>query len=145
MKKVIWIADVFAEEYIDGIDLTCAIMGGQVLDVAEIVMDGRLFDYNAKYKSNNTKHLIPANIKPNIYKDMKEYALRAHNCLNCRGVTRVDFRYMNRLDCERLVCLEINTQPGMTRKSILPDIASYSGIGFDQLVEWIIEDASINR
>tara|TARA_Y100000590_G_scaffold466527_1_gene642266 strand:+ start:813 stop:1733 length:921 start_codon:yes stop_codon:yes gene_type:complete len=139
------IMNVFAEEYVEGIDLSCAIMGDQVLDVAEIVMDGRLFDYNAKYISKNTKHLIPANIKPNVYEDLKEYALRAHKCLNCKGVTRVDFRYMNSLQHERLVCLEINTQPGMTKKSILPDIASYTGIKFDELIKWITQDASINR
>ena len=75
---------------------------------------------------------------------MREYALEAHNCLGCRGVTRVDFRYKEHGD-EKLICLEVNTQPGMTRKSLLPELASYSGITFNQLVEWIISDASCNR
>ena len=76
---------------------------------------------------------------------MREYALKAHNCLGCRGVSRVDFRYGIGDQDEKLVCLEINTQPGMTEKSLLPELAEYSGMSFDQLVDWIICDASSKR
>jgi len=134
----------FAEDFIDGVDFTCGVIGDETTHIAEIVTSGQLFDYNAKYGTNSAKHIIPANLKPNIYNKMREYALEAHNCLGCRGVTRVDFRYGACGD-EKLICLEVNTQPGMTRKSLLPELASYSGISFNQLVEWIISDASCNR
>ena len=94
--------------------------------------------------TNSAAHIIPANLKPNIYEKMREYSLAAHDCLGCRGVTRVDFRYSSLRD-EKLVCLEVNTQPGMTKKSLLPELAECSGISFQELIEWIICDASCNR
>ena len=133
-----------AEDFVDGADYTCGVIGGKATQIAEIVTSGQLFDYNEKYSSNSAAHIIPANLKPNIYERMREYSLAAHDCLGCRGVTRVDFRYSSSRD-EKLVCLEVNTQPGMTKKSLLPELAEYSGISFHELVEWIIRDASCNR
>ncbi len=134
----------FAEDFIDGTDYTCGVIGGEATQIAEIVTSGQLFDYNEKYSAKSAKHIIPANLKPNIYEKMREYALEAHNCLGCSGVTRVDFRYSMSAE-EKLICLEVNTQPGMTEKSLLPELANYSGISFNDLVEWIICDASCNR
>ena len=134
----------FAEDFVDGVDYTCGVIGGKATHVAEIVTSGQLFDYDEKYSSNSARHIIPAKLKPNIYEKMREYSLAAHECLGCRGVTRVDFRYSPSRD-EKLVCLEVNTQPGMTKKSLLPELAEYSGISFHELVEWIICDASYNR
>ena len=138
------LSSYFAEDFVDGTDYTCGVIGGKATQIAEIVTSGQLFDYNEKYSSNSAAHIIPANLKPNIYEKMREYSLAAHDCLGCRGVTRVDFRYSSSRD-EKLVCLEVNTQPGMTKKSLLPELAEYSGISFHELVEWIIRDASCNR
>lgn len=138
------LSSFFAEDFVDGADYTCGVIGGKATQIAEIVTSGKLFDYNEKYSSNSAAHIIPANLKPNIYERMREYSLAAHDCLGCRGVTRVDFRYSSSRD-EKLVCLEVNTQPGMTKKSLLPELAEYSGISFHELVEWIIRDASCNR
>ncbi len=135
----------FAEEFVNGLDFTCGVIGQEVTHIAEIQTKSDYFGYEDKYLSDNTKHIIPANLKPNIYEKMREYALKAHNCLGCRGVSRVDFRYGIEDQEEKLVCLEVNTQPGMTEKSLLPELAEYSGISFDQLVDWIICDASSKR
>tara|TARA_B100001939_G_scaffold346633_1_gene365883 strand:+ start:405 stop:1319 length:915 start_codon:yes stop_codon:yes gene_type:complete len=134
----------FAEDFVDGADYTCGVIGGKATQIAEIVTSGQLFDYDEKYSSNSAAHIIPATLKPNIYEQMREYSLAAHDCLGCRGVTRVDFRYSSSKE-EKLVCLEVNTQPGMTKKSLLPELAEYSGISFHELVDWIICDASYNR
>ncbi len=134
----------FAEDFVDGADYTCGVIGGKATQIAEIVTSGQLFDYDEKYSSNSAAHIIPATLKPNIYEQMREYSLAAHDCLGCRGVTRVDFRYSSSKE-EKLVCLEVNTQPGMTKKSLLPELAECSGISFHELVEWIIRDASCNR
>ncbi|MEC7671390.1 MAG: D-alanine--D-alanine ligase [Pseudomonadota bacterium] len=138
------LSSYFAEDFVDGTDYTCGVIGGKATQIAEIVTSGQLFDYNEKYSSNSAAHIIPANLKPNIYERMREYSLAAHDCLGCRGVTRVDFRYSSSRD-EKLVCLEVNTQPGMTKKSLLPELAECSGISFHELIEWIICDASCNR
>ena len=135
----------FAEEFVNGLDFTCGVIGQEVTHIAEIQTKSNYFGYEDKYLSDNTKHILPANLKPNIYEKMREYALKAHNCLGCRGVSRVDFRYGIDDQDEKLVCLEVNTQPGMTEKSLLPELAEYSGMSFDQLVDWIICDASSKR
>ena len=87
------LSSYFAEDFVDGTDYTCGVIGGKATQIAEIVTSGQLFDYNEKYSSNSAAHIIPANLKPNIYEKMREYSLAAHDCLGCRGVTRVDFRY----------------------------------------------------
>ncbi|MBI4273398.1 MAG: D-alanine--D-alanine ligase [Rhizobiales bacterium] len=137
---------VICERYIPGKELTCAVMGDEALGVIEIVPTVRFYDYEAKYAPGGSKHLLPAPILPNVYQEARRLALAAHRALACRGVTRADFRYDTRSGgTEGLVCLEVNTQPGMTETSLVPELAAHAGISFDELVQWMIEDASLNR
>jgi len=135
---------VMIERYIPGKELTCAVLGDRALDVIEIVPATRFYDYEAKYAAGGSKHVLPAPILPNVYQEVRRLALAAHNALGCRGVSRADFRYDDRGTGE-LVCLEVNTQPGMTETSLVPELAAYAGITFDELVRWMVEDASTNR
>jgi D-alanine-D-alanine ligase len=135
---------VMVERYVAGKELTCAVMGERALDVIEIVPTTRFYDYEAKYAAGGSKHLLPAPILPNVYQEVRRLALAAHDALGCRGVSRADFRYDDRGTGE-LICLEVNTQPGMTETSLVPELAAYAGITFDELVQWMVEDASINR
>ena len=135
---------VMLEHYVPGKELTCAVLGDRVLDVIEIVPATRFYDYEAKYAAGGSKHLLPAPISPNVNQEVRRLALAAHNALGCRGVSRADFRYDDRGTGE-LVCLEVNTQPGMTETSLVPELAAYAGITFDELVRWMVEDASTNR
>jgi D-alanine-D-alanine ligase len=136
--------EVMIERYIPGKELTCAVMGDRALDVIDIVPTTRFYDYEAKYASGGSRHVLPAQILPNVYQEVRRLALAAHNALGCRGVSRADFRYDDR-GTGKLVCLEINTQPGMTETSLVPELAAYAGITFDELVRWMVEDASTNR
>lgn len=137
---------VIVEKYIAGKELTCAVMGEQALGVIEIVPTVRFYDYEAKYAPGGSRHLLPAPISPFVYQQVRELALGAHKALGCRGVSRADFRFDDRLEgTEGLVCLEVNTQPGMTETSLVPELAGHAGIPFDELVRWIVEDASLNR
>jgi len=135
---------VMVERYIPGKELTCAVLGDRALDVIEIVPTTRFYDYEAKYAAGGSRHLLPAPILPNVYQEVRRLTLAAHNALGCRGVSRADFRYDDR-GTGKLVCLEVNTQPGMTETSLVPELAAYAGITFDELVQWMVEDASINR
>ena len=135
---------VMVERYIPGKELTCAVLGDRALDVIEIVPATRFYDYEAKYAAGGSKHVLPAPILPNVYQEARRLALAAHSALGCRGVSRADFRY-DELGTGELVCLEVNTQPGMTETSLVPELAAYAGIAFDELVQWMVEDASINR
>jgi D-alanine-D-alanine ligase len=135
---------VMIERYIPGKELTCAVLGDRALDVIEIVPSTRFYDYEAKYAAGGSKHLLPAQILPNVYQEVRRLSLAAHNALGCRGVSRADFRYDDRGTGE-LVCLEVNTQPGMTETSLVPELAAYAGITFDELVRWMVQDASTNR
>jgi D-alanine-D-alanine ligase len=135
---------VMIERYIPGKELTCAVLGDRALDVIEVVPTTRFYDYEAKYAPGGSKHLLPAPILPNVYQEVRRLTLAAHNALGCRGVSRADFRYDDRGTGE-LVCLEVNTQPGMTETSLVPELAAYAGITFDELVRWMVEDASTNR
>jgi D-alanine-D-alanine ligase len=135
---------VMIERYIPGQELTCAVLGDRALDVIEIEPTTQFYDYEAKYAAGGSRHLLPAQILPNVYQEVRRLALAAHNALGCRGVSRADFRYDDR-GTGNLVCLEINTQPGMTETSLVPELAAYAGITFDELVRWMVEDASINR
>jgi D-alanine-D-alanine ligase len=135
---------VLIERYIPGKELTCAVLGDRALDVIEIVPATQFYDYEAKYAAGGSKHVLPAQILPNVYQEVRRLSLAAHNALGCRGVSRADFRYDDRGTGE-LVCLEVNTQPGMTETSLVPELAAYAGISFDELVRWMVEDASINR
>jgi D-alanine-D-alanine ligase len=137
---------VIVEKYIHGKELTCAIMGEQALGVIEIVPTVRFYDYEAKYAPGGSKHILPAPISPFVYQQARELALGAHRALGCRGVSRADFRYDDRIEgTGGLVCLEVNTQPGMTETSLVPELAAHAGISFDELVRWMVEDASLNR
>ncbi len=135
---------VLIERYIPGKELTCAVLGDRALDVIEIVPATQFYDYAAKYAAGGSKHLLPAQILPNVYQEVRRLALAAHEALGCRGVSRADFRYDDRGTGE-LVCLEVNTQPGMTETSLVPELAAYAGITFDELLRWMVEDASTNR
>jgi D-alanine-D-alanine ligase len=135
---------VMLERYVPGKELTCAVLGDRALDVIEIVPATRFYDYEAKYAAGGSKHLLPAPISPNVNQEVRRLTLAAHNALGCRGVSRADFRYDDRGTGE-LVCLEVNTQPGMTETSLVPELAAYAGITFDELVRWMVEDASTNR
>jgi D-alanine-D-alanine ligase len=135
---------VMVERYIPGKELTCAVLGDRALDVIEIVPKTRFYDYEAKYAAGGSEHLLPAPILPNVYQEVRRLSLAAHSALGCRGVSRADFRYDDR-GTGKLVCLEVNTQPGMTETSLVPELAAYAGITFDELVQWMVEDASTNR
>ena len=135
---------VMVERYIPGKELTCAVLGDRALDVIEIVPATRFYDYEAKYAAGGSRHLLPAPILPNVYQEVRRLTLAAHSALGCRGVSRADFRYDDR-GTGKLVCLEVNTQPGMTETSLVPELAAYAGITFDELVQWMVEDASTNR
>jgi D-alanine-D-alanine ligase len=137
---------LIVEKYIAGKELTCAVRGDEAFGVIEIVPMVRFYDYEAKYAPGGSKHLLPAPISPFVYQHVRRLALAAHRALGCRGVSRADFRYDDRLEgTGGLVCLEVNTQPGMTETSLVPELAAHAGITFDELVQWMIEDASLNR
>ncbi len=142
-----WGDEWMIEPYIDGLELTCGIIGNKALDVIDIVSkDGSFYDYGAKYKKGGSKHIIPAEISPNIYQNVQKMAEIAHCSLGCKGVTRVDFRYNPNSQSDMgIYCLEVNTQPGMTSTSLLPEMAQQKGMSFEDLVQWIVNDASINR
>ncbi|QIB33446.1 D-alanine--D-alanine ligase [Ancylobacter pratisalsi] len=138
--------DLLAETYIPGLELTCAVMGDQALDVIEIQSDLRFYDYEAKYAPGGSRHILPAQILPNIYQKVRMLAVKAHRALGCRGISRSDFRYDDRTGDESgLVCLEVNTQPGMTETSLVPELAAYAGYSFGELIRWMVEDASLDR
>jgi D-alanine-D-alanine ligase len=137
---------VIVEKFIPGKELTCAVMGDEALGVIEIVPTVRFYDYEAKYAPGGSKHLLPAPVSPIVYQLTRRLALSAHRALGCRGVSRADFRYDDRIEgTGGLVCLEVNTQPGMTETSLVPELAAHAGITFDELVRWMVENASLNR
>ncbi len=137
---------VLLERYIPGKELTCAVMGERVLDVIEILPSVKFYDFEAKYSPGGSKHVLPAPISPFVYQEVRRLALTAHRALGCRGVSRADFRFDDRVEgTQGLVCLEVNTQPGMTETSLVPELAAYAGISFDELVQWMVEDASLGR
>ncbi|MCX5578241.1 D-alanine--D-alanine ligase [Kaistia terrae] len=138
---------VMVERYVGGRELTCGVMGGEALEIIELITaDGGWYDYDSKYSDHGARHVIPAPLSPNIYQSIQNLAVRAHQALGCRGISRADFRYDDRPDgTGQLVCLEVNTQPGMTATSLVPDMARYAGIDFPALVSWMVEDASCGR
>jgi D-alanine-D-alanine ligase len=136
---------VLAERFIPGRELTCAVMGDRALGVIDIVPAARFYDYEAKYAPGGSKHILPAQIAPDVYEEVRRVALAAHRALGCRGVTRADFRYDDRRGPDGVVCLEVNTQPGMTETSLVPELAAHDGISFGELVKWMVEDASLGR
>jgi D-alanine-D-alanine ligase len=137
---------LLVEKYIAGKELTCAVIKGEASEVIEIVPLVKFYDYEAKYSKGASKHVLPAPILPFVYQEVRRLTLAAHLALGCRGVSRADFRYDDRIEgTGGLVCLEVNTQPGMTETSLVPELAAYAGMTFDELVQWMVEDASLGR
>lgn len=140
--------EIMAERYIPGKELTCAVMGGTALGVIDILPAEGLgfYDYEAKYAPGGSKHVLPAQILPNVYQLIQKLALKAHEALGCRGVSRADFRFdENATGNDQLICLEVNTQPGMTETSLVPELAVHAGWEFGEFLRWMVEDASCNR
>jgi D-alanine-D-alanine ligase len=134
--------ELIFEPYIGGQEIQVAVINGFPLGAIELEPKRKFYDYKAKYsKSAKTKHIMPANLKRSKYKEVLQIAKRAHEALSCRGITRADFKFFK----DQFYLLEINTQPGMTDLSLVPEIASYKGISFENLVEKILLNASINR
>ena len=130
------------EQFIGGQEIQVAILNNRILGAIELIPKRSFYDYKAKYnKTANTKHIMPARLEKKKYKEVMNIANKAHKALNCRGITRSDFKFQN----NKFYLLEINTQPGMTNLSLAPEIANYRGIDFSTLVEKILLDASINR
>ena len=136
--------DALAEPFIPGRELTVAVMGERALGVLEIRPNNTtMYDYTAKYAPGGSTHIMPAPIHPRAYDEALDISLRAHRALGCRGVSRADLRYDDtRGEPGRLVLLEVNTQPGMTPTSLVPDIAKHAGIDFAALVRWMVENAA---
>jgi len=130
------------EIYIGGQEIQVAIINGSPLGAIELKPKRQFYDYKAKYsKSAKTKHIMPANLQKSEYSKVLKIAKKAHNALGCKGITRSDFKYFKK----QFFLLEINTQPGMTNLSLVPEIASYKGISFENLVKKILLDAGLNR
>ena len=140
--------ELMVERYIPGRELTCAVLDGKPTAVTEIKPSGGLkfYDYEAKYAEGGSTHELPAKISPNLYENIQKLTLAAHDALGCRGVSRTDFRFdPDGADGGELIYLETNTQPGMTKTSLVPELAEYAGWSFGELVRWIVEDAGCNR
>lgn len=130
--------EMMVEEYIPGQELSCAIANNTALGIVELRPREGFYDYKAKYTPNFTQHLVPAPLPQKVYDAIMDYTLKIHQFIGCRGVSRCDFRYDPLQN--KLAALEVNTQPGFTSLSLVPEIAAYKGISFDDLTHWIIED-----
>ena len=128
---------VMVEKYVPGREFTVAVMGGKALAVTEIMTERIFYDFDAKYKAGGSSHTIPADLPGPVSDEALRLAALAHDTLGCRGVSRADFRY----DGETLYLLEINTQPGMTPTSLVPEQAAHVGISFEELVSWMVDNA----
>ncbi len=135
-------SEIILEEYIGGQEIQVAVINGDYIGAIELIPKRLFYDYKAKYtKKAKTEHIMPAKLTKKKYAEVLKIATKAHNALQCRGVTRSDFKFYN----DKFYLLEINTQPGMTSLSLVPEIANYKGLNFENLVEKILLDASINR
>ena len=133
---------IMIEEFIGGREIQAAIMGDKKLGAIELKPKRKFYDYQAKYNTNaKTKHIIPVEIPKNKLDEVMNMALKAHKIIGCKGVTRSDFKFYK----NKFYLLEINTQPGMTKLSLVPEIAAYNKISFKELIEWILKDASSKR
>ncbi|TNF11059.1 MAG: D-alanine--D-alanine ligase [Rhodobacteraceae bacterium] len=137
-------AEVMVETYAPGRELTVSVMGDRALCVTEIITEG-WYDYDAKYRPGGSRHVLPAELPNEITEACLDYALRAHQVLGCRGLSRTDFRWDEGRGLAGLVLLETNTQPGMTPTSLAPEQAAHCGIDFPTLCAWLVEDASCDR
>ena len=135
---------LLVEQFIPGREMTTTVMGDRALAVTDIIAEG-WYDYHAKYSPGGSRHVVPAEIPAEIEAACLDYALRAHQALGCRGVSRTDFRWDESRGLDGLHLLETNTQPGMTPTSLAPEQAAHCGVSFGQLVRWMVEDASCSR
>ena len=134
--------EILIEEFIPGREIQVAILGNKKLGAIELRPKRKFYDYDAKYKKNaNTEHIIPVDLSKKNLQKVLDISLKAHKLIGCRGVTRSDFKFYK----NKFYLLEINTQPGMTKLSLVPEIAAFKGMNFFELLKWIINDASINR
>ena len=142
LKKLVDYKKVIIEEFIPGREIQAAIIGRKKLGAIELEPKRKFYDFEAKYNPKaKTKHLIPVNLPKKKYNELMNIAFKAHNLIKCRGVTRSDFKFFN----NKFYLLEINTQPGMTKLSLVPEIAAYHGISFINLIKSILKDASTNK
>ena len=142
LKKLFQYKEILIEEYISGREIQVAILGKKKLGAIELIPKRKFYDYEAKYSAKAaTKHIIPVELDKKDLNNVMNIALKAHKLIGCKGVTRSDFKFNK----GKFYLLEINTQPGMTKLSLVPEIAAYSGMSFINLIEWIIRDASVNR
>jgi D-alanine-D-alanine ligase len=142
LKKLKLYNEILIEEFIPGREIQVAIMGKKKLGAIELKPKRKFYDYEAKYNTKaKTKHIIPTNLDKKDLKKILDISSKAHKIIGCRGITRSDFKFYK----GKFYLLEINTQPGMTKLSLVPEIALYAGISFIKLIEWILKDASINR
>ncbi|MFQ6549562.1 D-alanine--D-alanine ligase [Aestuariibius sp. 2305UL40-4] len=135
---------VMVEAFAPGRELTTTVLGDRSLTVTDILTDG-WYDYDAKYVEGGSRHVVPAEVPAEIFDACMDYALRAHEALGCRGISRTDFRWDEARSLDGLVLLETNTQPGMTPTSLTPEQAEACGISFPELCKWLVEDASCGR
>ncbi|RDD61294.1 D-alanine--D-alanine ligase [Ferruginivarius sediminum] len=137
--------EVMVERFVPGRELTVAVMEDRALAVTEIAPKGGFYDYKHKYTGGVTDHIIPARVDPQIYDEAMRLSVKAHRALGCRGVSRADFRYDDTGgEPGVLYLLEVNTQPGMTDLSLVPEQANHAGIDFGELVEWMVQEAACN-
>jgi len=142
LKKLTHYKEVLIEEFIPGREIQVAILGNKKLGTIELKPKRKFYDYEAKYNpKSKTKHIIPVDLSKQNLKKIMNIALKAHKIIGCKGVTRSDFKFYN----GKFYLLEINTQPGMTKLSLVPEIARYVHMSFIELIEWILKDASVNR
>ena len=142
LKKLSPYKEIMIEKFIPGREIQVAVMGERKLGAIELVPKRKFYDYQAKYNINSkTKHIIPVKISKKKMDEVLNIALKAHKIIGCKGITRSDFKFFK----NKFYLLEINTQPGMTSLSLVPEIAKYNNISFFKLVDWIIKDASTNR
>ena len=142
LKKLIEYKEILIEEFIGGREIQVAIMGNRKLGAIELKPKRKFYDYQAKYNVKaKTKHIIPVNLEKKNYNRVMNIAFKAHKLIGCKGVTRSDFKFYK----NKFYLLETNTQPGMTKLSLVPEIANYCGMKFIDLIEWMLNDASTNR
>ncbi|KAA9008349.1 D-alanine--D-alanine ligase [Histidinibacterium aquaticum] len=135
---------VMVEAFVPGRELTTCVMDGRALGVTDILTDG-WYDYDAKYVEGGSRHVVPAEIPAEVYAACEDYALRAHDALGCRGLSRTDFRWDEEKGLDGLILLETNTQPGMTPTSLAPEQAAAAGLSFPEMCRRLVEDASCDR
>ena len=144
-ERHIFGSHAMVERFVPGKELTCAVIGDTALGVIDIVSkSSSWYDYTAKYAPGGSQHILPAVIPAAVYRQAQELALLAHRALGCRGVSRSDFRYDEEGTGE-LILLEVNTQPGMTGTSLVPELAAHAGHSYEALVTWMVNDASVDR